>query len=240
MASINVAKELLDIITNKEQNGQLGINRFNTIAQAASTMYFNDNFGQPTQSQNGNMPNDMFWQSNKKVSDNLRNLLKLIDLPVNAKGRASRPTDFIHTSSIRFSYKTKIQDCTPTQKVKYKVQEVEVEEIQDQELASRLSMELLKPTLEYPVCCIYDTYLQLYPANVGNLKFTYLRKPATPIWAYTTQNGEPVYDAANSVDFDFPDECLNELVVRMANLVGINISNNLLLQYSQQMKQMGS
>jgi hypothetical protein len=240
MASINAAKKLFDVIVNKEQNGQVSVDALNTIARSASDMFFNDNYGQPMQSQNGMSRNDVFYQSNKKIGDNLRNLIKLVDIPVNAKGRVTRPSDFIHTSSIRFSYKTKIQDCTDTKKPKYKTQEVEVEEIQDQEIATRLSSELLKPTLEYPIACIYDKYIQVYPANVGTLKFTYLRKPAVPIWAFTTTNGVPLFDAANSVDFDYPDECINELVIRMASVMGINISNNLLLQYTNQMKQQGT
>lgn len=239
MASINDAKKLLEIISNKEQNGQLSIDRFNQVAPAASYWFFNDCYGQPVLSKNGLQTNDMFWQSNKKISDNLRHLITLVDLAVNSKGRSNRPTNFLHTSSIRFAYKVKISDSTQSQKAKFTTTEVQVTEVQDGEIAERLSSPLIPPTLQYPICCIYENYLQLYPQNVGMLKFTYLRKPNIPVWGYTLTNGRPVYNSSASVDFDFPDECLNELVMRMTSLLGINISNQLLLQYSQSMKQQG-
>jgi len=87
MASINAAKKLFDVIINKEQNGQVSVDALNTIARSASDMFFNDNYGQPMQSQNGMSRNDVFYQSNKKIGDNLRNLIKLVDIPVNAKGK---------------------------------------------------------------------------------------------------------------------------------------------------------
>lgn len=241
MINVDKVKNLSELISNKEQNGQWSIKRFNEALPAAVYWFFNDCYGQPTQSNGTKTVNNVFWQSGKKISDNLRYLIKPIDLTVNAKGEAKRPADFIHTSTIRFMYKEKIwnDECNHQLGYTLKTKEVGVAEIRDSELSERLDSELLTPTLEYPIACIYDQYIKIYPLNVGMLKFTYLRKPLQPFWAYTTVNGRPVYDPANSVDVEFPEECMNEIVMRVCSLMGINISNQMLLQYTSQMKKEG-
>jgi hypothetical protein len=241
MINVNSVKILTELIFNKEQNGQISLTRFNEALNSSVLWFFNDCYGQPTQSKGSNSANNMFWQSGKKISDNLRHLIKIIDLPVNAKGEAKRPTDFIHSSTIRYVHKEKVWNDPCNKKLGFKIitKEVGVAEIRDSEVSERLDSELLTPTLEYPIAVIYNNYIQIYPINAGMLKFTYLKKPNTPFWAYTTVNSRPVYDHINSVDIEFPEECINEIVMRVCSLMGINISNNLLLQYTNQMKQQG-
>ncbi len=52
---------------------------------------------------------------------------------------------------------------------------------------------------------------------------TYVRKPVTPNWAYTTMAGKPLYDGATSVDFELHPSDLPDVVVKIAGYAGVAI-----------------
>ena len=222
--NINEVKELTELIVNKN-NGQWSVARFNQAAPSAVWDWFNICFGQPILSKNGNQSNDMIWQSTEKLSNNLRPFVKNIILQVDSQGKAQRPSDFVQTSSIRFFNDKKQTD---------------VRFVRDNNLGGYLDSALLEPTKKYPIYCIYDNYLQFYPKDLMRVSFTYLRKPATPVWGYTIVNGRPVYDPLTSTDVDFPDENINEITSRIVSLMGINIREPQVQQYAQVKMQTGS
>lgn len=222
--NINTVKELVQLIVNKNE-GQWSISRFNQAAPSAVIEWFNACYGQPMLSKNGQQINDMVWQSTEKLSNNLRPFLKPVTLQVNANGQGVRPTDFVQTSSIRYNYGTK---------------QVEVKFVRDNNLDEYLNSDLLAPSKSYPIYAIYDNYLQFYPKDLVRVNFTYLRTPATPVWGYTVVNGRPVYDQTTSVDIDFPDDNLNEVVSRIVALFGITMREGQVQQYAAQKISTGS
>lgn len=82
----------------------------------------------------------------------------------------------------------------------------------------------------------FDTYLQFYPADVGRVEFTYLRKPIDPVWNFTVVNGRPVYDPTTSVDLEAPDEAVDEIAMIALSLFGINIRDQELISFSEAQK----
>lgn len=224
--NINSVKNLSELVVNKN-NGLWSVTRFNTAVQSASLTFFNDCFGEPQQSRNGVTANDMVWQSGEKLSNNLRLLVKPVILQVNAQGKAVRPTDYVQASSVRYFSDDK---------------EVNVKFVRDGNLSSYLDSDLLAPNHDYPIYATFENYLQFYPKDLSRVQFTYLRQPAVPVWGYTMQGtpSRPVYDAATSVDVDFPDECINEIVSRVVALFGINIREKMIVDFAQQQQNQGS
>ncbi len=222
--NINTLFQLVLTAINKNQ-GVWAIPRFNSAVESASLEYFLDCIGQSQQSKNGQQVNDMVFQSNERISNNLRLLIPPpLILQVNAQGQATRPTDFVYTSSIRFFQGQR---------------QVEVKFVRDNNLAERLDSELLQPDKNYPIYCIYDGFFQFYPKDLIRVSLTYLRKPVTPVWNFTLVNNRPVYDPITSVDPEFPDECLNELAMRVCSLMGLNIREQQIIQYAEQQKSQG-
>ncbi len=234
MVNVNDVKRLLDLISNKNQNGQITTDRFNIAAKAVSIMWLNANIGEPNIQRNGMSANDMFYESDRKITDNLLHLVTPQSLGINSQGRALLPQNFSYTSSVRYKISDLQIDGT------YKVREVKVDPVDDGQLSERLNSEMLYPTNEYPIYNIKNGYLQVYPYTKGHLIYTYIRLPQIPVWAYTIVNGAQVYDPTTSVDFDYPDDNLNEISFRMCGYLGINISNQLLLSYTNQMITQGS
>jgi len=89
------------------------------------------------------------------------------------------------------------------------------------------------------IAAFYSDYIQFYPTKVQTAILTYLRKPIDPVWAFTVSNGRPVYDAANSVDLEAPDEVANEIIMMAASYLGINLREPELIQYSEMLKNQG-
>ena len=105
-------------------------------------------------------------------------------------------------------------------------------------LGNRLVSTVIPPTKEYPICTFYDTYLQFYPIDIGSCIFDYLRMPITAVWAYTTDvtTGLPVYDAANSVNVEFPYKMTNEFMIKIANYFGVSVREDDLFKYTKSME----
>lgn len=222
--NINEVYKLVLLEINKNQ-GIWSIDRFNTAAASAVIEFFNDCYGQPVLSRNGQQANDMVFQSTEKLSNNLRPFIKPIVMQVNSQGQGVRPSDFVQTSSVRYVYGQR---------------QVEVKFVRDNNLAERLDSDLLTPSKSYPIYCIYNSFIQFYPKDLIRVNFTYLRTPATPVWAYTLVNNRPVYDPVNSEDCDFPDETINEVVNRIVALFAIDMRDQAPQQFAQQQIQTGS
>ena len=80
----------------------------------------------------------------------------------------------------------------------------------------------------------YDGYYQIFPKDLGNVVFTYLRLPIPAVWGFTLVNGEPVYDATTSTDSEFPDECIQDIALKMASILGISVKDQMVLSYAEQ------
>jgi len=222
--NINTAYNLTRLIVNKNQ-GIWSVDRFNQAAQSANIDWFNDAYGQPVLQKSGQAVNDLNYQASEKASNNLRPFIKPIVMQINSQGQGIRPTDFVQTSSVRYVYGER---------------QVEVKFVRDNNLAERLDSDLLAPSKSYPIYCIYDSFIQYYPKDLIRTNFTYLRMPATPLWAYTLVNNRPVYDAVNSVDCEFPQENLNEFVSRIVSLFGIDMREPMVQQFAAQQQAQGS
>lgn len=62
-------------------------------------------------------------------------------------------------------------------------------------------------------------------------KIDYLRSPAKPVFAYTNPTGRrPVYDPANSTDFDWDANMEKEITTRILAQIGLSMSSNMVLQ----------
>lgn len=79
----------------------------------------------------------------------------------------------------------------------------------------------------------------MYPTSIASISLSYLRKPATPEWAYTTVNDEPVYDAGNSQDFETGETTHLEICMRILSAVGVNLRMGDIVQYAEMAEQQG-
>lgn len=218
MININDFYKSVQSFANKEQRGFITPSEFNDYASRAVMESF--------------MQKSMAYQSTQKISDDLRPFIKPVTLDVDAEGKVLYPTDYVHLSSVKYIKVTTVGKTT----VKTPI---ELTPVDDNELAYRLNSRIVKPSKDYPILTYYDSYMKVFPIDLKRVELTYLRQPVTPFWASTTVNNRPVYDAANSVNIEFPFEVYNELLVKVLSYVGITLREGVLMQYAENKNQQG-
>jgi len=219
---INTAYEFVKDLANKDQKGYLPSIKFNRYAERAQMEVFMIRYGNPHEYQPGRPIPRMAFSTTQKMSDDLRPFLNRSRLNISRYGQCVLPKDYVHPTSIRY----KLTSSRGTKEVPIKI-------LSEDKLSYRLASAIVAPSKEYPVCTFYDSFVQFYPENLNTVSFTYLRRPNKPEWAYTILNGREVYDPSNSVDWEFPDDVHNELVMRVLSYLGIRIREAELTQYAE-------
>ena len=230
---INEIFELVRFISNKSQTGTPTPANFNLAVNSAQLSFFMERYGNPAEYQPGQPIPRVSYEETKKISDDLRVFKVLKDLTVDANGQGLIPSDYIHATSMRFNFITQGANKTINQV------ERPIVEVDDDKLGDRLVSEIVPPTKKRPIATFYNNYIQFNPIDLKKVKFTYLRQPNDAVWAFTTVNGRPVYDAANSTDLEWPDDTHNEIIVRILSLIGINLRDQELFQFAEMKKQQG-
>lgn len=106
------------------------------------------------------------------------------------------------------------------------------------ELAYRLDSQLRPVTAYKPVAVMAGkvsgiSLIQLYPKQTFAGEIDYLRRPAVPKYAYTQSGRAFTYDSANSVQLEWGESELNEIIIRTLSFLGISIDDQLVTQYAE-------
>lgn len=215
--NINTVYTFVNFIANKNQaGGYLSPVRFNLAAVYAQQEIINEDYQK--------------FQKSQFDSDVLSPLIKKSVLNPSSEGVLAYPSDYMHITSLRSREYYYVNG-------KAKSREVNVDVLRDSEVAFRLSSDLVAPTEAYPIAAQYGTYIQFWPSTTNPVVLTYIKKPIDPEWAYTTSGGRAVYDSAGSIQFSLPDNTLNRVAYKICSYLGINIREQELYQYAEQMKQ---
>ena len=87
------------------------------------------------------------------------------------------------------------------------------------------------PTEQFPVALVSNV-IEVFPESIMNIKMRYYKTPSLPEFAYTVSSGNEVYSSANSNDFDLPDHYEDQLVIEIAELIGVSLREQYLNQIS--------
>lgn len=110
-----------------------------------------------------------------------------------------------------------------------------VEMINEDERANRLNSQIDPVTVTSPVGeQIAPRFFKLYPTAGYTGTVTFLRRPVKPVYASTTISGRViVYDQANSVQLEWRDSEVPEVMLKSLLIAGINLTAEDIVQISQ-------
>lgn len=232
MANIDKVYEFVKFLADKDQQGNFTPKNFNDNCPRALDEIIMKRYNNPKDQQ----PNKTGWQKDQKITDDLRFLIVRNEVSVvSPDGKLYLPEDYLHLSSLVYNYKYSENGETI-------VEPNEVDIVDDNEIASFTGSSIYGKRIKakkYVIAAFYSDHLQFYPKNIQVVDFTYLRKPKAPFWAFTLQNGRPVYDATNSIDLEIPDELVNEFCMALASYLSINLRDAEFTQYVEMQKQQG-
>lgn len=96
-----------------------------------------------------------------------------------------------------------------------------------------LISDISRPTEDFPVALVSQD-IEVFPESINSIRLRYYKYPESldstgaasvnpPSYAITTIGGVETFNAANSYDFELPDHYLDDLVIEIAQLAGINL-----------------
>ena len=160
----------------------------------------------------------------QKVLDDLQVFITDPTILSPTNGIAPLPSDYVHWSKIE----TTNDGLTR-----------EIKVVQDAHWNFRRNRVVAAPTTESPVCRIFNNQVEFLPTTLLDIKLTYLKTPTKAVFAFTLVNDRPVYDDANSVDFEWGEDNHIDIIARTLKFLGINLEDETLRLYSAQRVETG-
>lgn len=218
-----VYKVILQLINKYQTGGYLSPAEFNRYAEFAQREYIEETY---------NKANGQGYEFNYDISDMFSDIKKVQSVTV-LNGSIQKPSDYLHFSTAYSHYVFKDEPRLAP-----------IELVRDSEWAERLSSEVNKPSLQFPIMRNMDGKFDVYPAAINNVTLTYIKEPLLPWWNYTlsgsdrvfaatggiTTNPNPGVAAGNSTDFEVQE--FEDMVWKICKYMGIEIREGDLYQLS--------
>jgi hypothetical protein len=98
----------------------------------------------------------------------------------------------------------------------------------------------ITPVATNPVYLIEREGFRFYPNDITQARVSYIRQPNTIVFGYTLDgDGLPVYNPATSVDPEWQELDLLEIISRALRMIGVNLQSGLISQYANEITKTG-
>jgi hypothetical protein len=151
----------------------------------------------------------------QQLHDAIRKLRVYQPFTSDAAGIVTFPDDYTHLIGTPFT----IFGSSVTQ----------VTFFEEDEFAFALTNQVRVVSDDYPIVVNVANGFSIYPQHLQIGAYWYLRRPATPILAFTTSgiDGRTItYDPINSVQLEFSDSYINNIIARSLAYVGVNMNED--------------
>lgn len=208
---VNSVRNTVMSIINKDNNGYITPEEFNSFAKQAQLEIFNQYFIDFKKSK----LSDFKGQETSGYSDITKQLDQTIDyfsknVPLvysSVTQTFAMPTDWFLLNALYYNQK-------------------EVEHVDQRNVYKLLQSNLTAPNTLYPAYVMQGDSLTVYPLTiVNNVETYYVRYPYDPKWTYTVVNGSPLFNqsATDYQDFELTGQDFPKLVVKICEYAGTSI-----------------
>lgn len=204
------------------QQGYVAPDDFNNAMNMAQGSYLDYLLGQYQKYQPGKPSAPVSFSENQRIRTSLAPLIYGAVLPINSLGVAQYPSDFEQVDAMWSVYNH------------YRIRFTQQDSLWSKYRST------IDPVETNPLYLMNHEGFQFYPENLAQARMSYVRTPPPMLWAYTSDgNGIPVYDPVNSIQPVWETTDLLSIIVRALALVGVNLQLDVVMGYSQQIKQGG-
>lgn len=105
--------------------------------------------------------------------------------------------------------------------------------MQEDEWVNAVQSQLRPVTLASPIARDTATGFNLFPYSTQSGIFTYLRRPETPVYGFTQVGRVITYDPLTSVQLNWTDAYINNIIARALAYLGLNMSEADLSKFSE-------
>ena len=216
-------------ILNKEQRGYVTAQEFNLFANQAQLDLFEQYFYDINQF--GRMHgNDTEYSDMLNILNEKINIFETTDSLVYGASSFALPANMYRLGTIIYT------NTTTNNFGVVSTEQIEAERINKNELLYINSSPLTKPSNIRPIYTSDSAGVNVYGASelTSAVTCNCIRKPAKVQWAYQIVFDEPLYDAANSVNFELHPSEETDLVYKILKLAGLSIKRDDLAKARQQ------
>ena len=219
MISINVVRNVVMFILNKNNNGYITPDEFNSYCNLAQLDIFENMFFQ----YNNWLNKENKRMSNTEYANIPKNIREQIDVFATY---ADLDYEVIASSNLWSFAGTDLYRTMNVSLVNAQNKKIDIEEANKSEINRLVNTQLVSIT--YPIYEKIGADYRLYPIvdpNDYTLEMFYLRTPKYPKWTYVNVGGNPVYNASATdlQDIELHISNFNTLVVKVLGYCGISI-----------------
>jgi hypothetical protein len=228
MASVSAVYDTLRDLVNKDQNGFITPDIFNSFAQVAQVRIFNRLFDELKDAKRVNRAafNPGRDKSKfKRIEEDLAYFARTAVISKNqATLRFDKPADLSRIISSTTNGSILLGQSTRTP----------IEMCYDEDKIERILIsDISRPTEAFPVALVSQD-IEIFPESINRIRLRYYKYPEStdyqgnasvnpPQYAVTTVGGTETFNAVNSYDFELPDHYLEDLVLEIAQMAGLNL-----------------
>ena len=260
---VNTLKNYVQYLAAKDvAGGYVPPDRWNEMLPIVVNKIVRKYYGPPEEYQPGMPVPKISYEITQLVTDYISQLKEEALLTISTDGKATKPTDYLHFSSMAVNKFISFTDeelkdieenravskCCGTvqKKLETSLNLVystwrPVTIVPERNRWAVLDSSLRKPTVRYPIALfLANDVIKFYPEDLKAAHLTYIRYPLTARWGYNIVSGVPVYDPATSQNVELPEICADELAVSILDRLGITIREPQLIDWSRYIKERGT
>ena len=207
------------------------IDHYNELLALCNILQFKKKLGIPEQYSPGMpIPREVVEITQRNMGD-LRPFKKVLGerdygpLIVDKFGYTNIPSDFVYYTSF---YYFNTEDGETSQ--------VDIDAVTDKQWSERVSHAIEYPDRDYPICNIVANKIRFNPKSLRQVLMSYYRWPVTPIYkmGYSLLYDMEVYDEVNSVQLEWDDMNIYDIIILMLDFFGVKMAAQDLVQFSDQ------
>ena len=237
MASVNRVYSTLKGIVNKDQKGFVTPSLFNEFASVAQMNIYNRLFDEERNGlrfRRAGLDAGRDFSKDKQVKEDLAIFAKKASL-TKSGDVFTKPSDLGRIVSMR--------TAATFSGGSYSGNQIAILYNQD-DIDRVLSSDLSKPTSSNPVALV-SSDIEIFPTDTSSIVLRYYKVPQglnpqtgakvvnQPTFGYSTAiAGVELYSAGSSVDFELPEHYFVDLVVEIAQLIGVNLRDADVVSYA--------
>lgn len=225
--NINQVHQYIDFIVKKTNaGGYISPSEKDMVLNRAQIQYFNKLYGNQNDYRYDRPVPKISYAVTEKISNSLSPFISdVIPLTIDSTGKATIPTDLFQTVAL-----TKTINGI----------ESEITRVEQDRVANNLTSYYDAPDTNFPIYSQLKTKFQFYPKNLATANLIYLKQPADMVWGYTTSgSGRPVYNSATSVQPEWKDMDMNEIIYLALSYIGVNLKDPEVAQFANVKTQTG-
>jgi len=225
---------LSTIIQQRKPTITVSVEQFNALLKYSQLKHFKNCLGLPEEYSPGAWVASRLPEVTRVISESISPFMVYMgkdnEPPLFiTNGYATIPSDYYYPLSMRYTL------AKPNGVIKDKVIEITT----DKRWEEVLSSAVVFPTVGRPYCNFKSNYIQFEPKTIQFAKFSYIRKPADPIYSLKSEDGDYVYDSATSVQLEWKENDILDIMNIMLGELSVPLTRGDIKSISEQVKQKG-